>query len=150
MYLNAILLSANISDHKHLTTPVAFRERYAIVPTIRPEQMEVFEEAGQRRLTEKAMALMRELWPAKCAGLSDEELEARVTSGIVAARGFDILSDREICRYLNVLFTFSEFPTPKSHSWTIEILSDVELLSEQKIDRLWIELKERMLSARAT
>lgn len=76
--------------------------------TIRREQLLAM---GGLRLEDfevRALAHVRKFFPEPCRSLGERGTRDLVRRGIERARGYGFTSERDLCKYLNLIFTFGE------------------------------------------
>jgi hypothetical protein len=103
--------------------------------TIRSEQMEVFRAQAERNFEVLAMNHLRELFPSECSALGDEALLEQIRKGVKKARGYGLVTEIHILRYLRLEHVlgagFDEQSDPAR-----EILMDEDFSPETKTEEL--------------
>ncbi len=90
---------------------------------IRRAQLDAFADVALRRFEERAAEHVRRFFPDDAEALGDGDLRAVVRHGVARARGYDITRERDVYRYLNLMFTFGrDFDVDRRLPWAGEAL----------------------------
>jgi len=100
---------------------------------ISPEQIEAFSVNQTKLFYEEMKCHLREFYALEASQLKDEQLLREIRSAVNLAEQYGILSQREICGFLNFYFEFGHsFP---ELPWANEILNDPW---GDKVERLYV------------
>jgi len=92
---------------------------------IRSSQIKTFREQLRRRFEERMVRHLHTYFPEQCAALGDEGTREAIGHGIDRAQAHGIVTERDVCRYLNVMFTFGrDFDSDPRCPWAARILDD--------------------------
>jgi len=105
--------------------------------TIRREQENVLAEDRERRFRVQLAAHLVECFPERCRELGEAQLDEEIRRGIGRARAHGFVGERDLCKYMNLVFTFGrDFDRDAALSWASELL-ELGCLPSQKMDRLY-------------
>jgi hypothetical protein len=111
---------------------------------IRHDQVKALGEYRERAFLARAVRHLHEAFPARCQALGDEEVKRSVGLAMRKARGYGLPREVDILRYLNLMYVFGfDFDTLP---WANEVLADMEISAEPKIE----ELMENAFEAEAS
>jgi len=105
---------------------------------IRPEQMTQLAQAAERDFQQRMGSHLREFFPEQYAGLGEQALRGAVEQAIQKARSYEILAERDICKYADVMSAFGrDFDRDAALGWASSILNDPALRDPTaKVNRL--------------
>lgn len=85
-------------------------------------------------------------FPSECETLGQNRVRDRVRSGIENARRYGVTLERDVCKYIDLMFTFgANFDTEPGSFWAADILNDDSLTNPSvKMDRLFAEAKRHV------
>ena len=107
--------------------------------TIRREQIRAMAAPQIVRFLERACAHVAQYFPDQCAALSDSQIKDAVTHGFERADGYGLETERDLLRYLTLMFVFGrEFDRDPAFPWAARILSGGGTAAE-KTSRLQTE-----------
>lgn len=112
---------------------------------IRREQLQVFSDAMIRSFDERMFVHLHKFFPKRCQVLGDSEVRAWIKAGIAESAEYDIVAERDVSKYLNLMFTFGrDFAKSAETPWAYGILADALAKPAEKIDRLYAAAKNQM------
>ncbi len=95
---------------------------------IRPEQMTQLAQAAERDFQQRMGSHLREFFPEQYAGLGEAAVREAVQEAIQKARSYQILAERDICKYADVMSAFGrDFDRNAALGWASSILNDPAL-----------------------
>ena len=101
---------------------------------LRREQIQAFEDFLLKQFEDRTLAHLREFFPDQCNALDEPQLREGIRSGIRRAEGYGFSSKRDLCKYLNLMFTFGRvFDTDPELPWAAKILN-LQGLPSKKMD----------------
>lgn len=81
---------------------------------------------------------LRKHFPAYCDGLGESLTRQAILEGIGRASEYSIVGDRNVCRFIDLLFAFGPtFDLEPDFAWAREILEDSSVDSAAKMKRLY-------------
>lgn len=106
--------------------------------TIRTEQWEALRAVSVRGFERRMLLHLRKFFPEQCSSLGDDGVTLAVRHGIERAEHYGIRMEREVCKYIDVMFSFGrDFDTDTTLPWAASILTDGGIRSSAaRIDRL--------------
>ena len=104
---------------------------------IREEQLRVLSEYARADLQARMLAHLLRFFPDHCKALGEVKTLALLAHGIERARRYNFDTEAEICKYLNLMFSFGrDFDTEQD--WAARVLSGRERSGQgSRIDRLY-------------
>jgi hypothetical protein len=104
---------------------------------IRPEQLKVLSAYARENLQARMLEHARRFFPAQCKALGELEAQAFIALGVERAKRYNLDTEAEICKYLNLMFSFGrEFDTEQD--WAARVLSGRDRSGQGSvIDRLY-------------
>jgi hypothetical protein len=104
---------------------------------IREAQLRVLSEYARGDLQARMLAHLRRFFPARCAALGERETEDLIAHGVERARRYNLDTEAEICKYLNLMFSFGrDFDTEQD--WAARVLTGRDRgAPDSLIDRLY-------------
>jgi hypothetical protein len=119
------------------STDQAVHARPAGLWPIRSEQLTALSTKQRNNFVEKMVAYLTRTFPQEAANMKDDELLCAVDEAIDSARGYGIISESEIARYLHFTMIWGagfdkrcDFAVPRA------VLTDKVLSGREKLDRL--------------
>ena len=92
---------------------------------IRQQQMETFSNASQVSFEDRMEAHLGRCSPEECRKLGAEGVRGVIRHGIHRARVHGIILERDVCKYIDVMFAFGpDFDSDPKLPWASAILSD--------------------------
>ncbi len=106
--------------------------------TIRKDQMAAFSEAAIRSFVDRMIVHLHKFFPQQCEALGAIKTNEAIQYGIQRAATYSIITERDVCKYIDLMFTFDrDFDTAPHLPWAREILNDQSLEDPTtKINRL--------------
>lgn len=108
---------------------------------VRRAQIEPFKAHLREPFVLRAVAHVREHFPAECAALPPEGLVDVVRDGVVRAEKYGFESERDATRFLNLMFTFGRsFDRDPTLGWATRLLARVGRANPASLmNRLYVE-----------
>jgi hypothetical protein len=108
---------------------------------IRRPQVDILAIPHEQRLRDRLQHHLREQFPDQCTRL-EGSLEDVVEAELVKARGYGLRSERDLCKYLNLVIVFgTEFDqTP----WASRVLSRADRGPTLRINQLYGDALDRI------
>jgi hypothetical protein len=95
---------------------------------IRAEQMQAFSNAATADFENRLAAHLHRFFPEACQSLEEAGVRERIRYGISAAGTYDIMAERDVCKYIDVMFTLGwHFDRDPQFPWAYEILTDASV-----------------------
>jgi len=106
--------------------------------TIRTEQLNALREASVRDFERRMVVHLRKFFPEQCDSLGEDGAKLAVRHGIERAAAYNIRIERQVCKYIDVMFSFGrDFDTDAKLPWASLILTDPAIRSSAaRMDRL--------------
>jgi hypothetical protein len=113
--------------------------------TLSRKHMQVFSAAALESFEDRVLAHLNRCFPEQCKGLSEMALRETIRSGIKRAAKYEIIAERDVCKYIDVMLVFGrDFDNDSELPWARAILSDGTLKRPPaRIDRLYKLAMER-------
>jgi hypothetical protein len=90
---------------------------------IRKEQLRVLDLDKRKRFIAKMLQHVQEFFPTQCALLGENQLREWVEHGINSAASYRIASERDVCKYIDVMIVFGkDFDQDPRLPWAAKIL----------------------------
>jgi hypothetical protein len=102
---------------------------------VRTAQLEALAASAERLFEERLVAHLEKFFPRPCAGLGEAGLRQLCREGIARARTYGLRSERDLCKYLNLMFVFGR-AFDREQSWAAEILR-LRSAPGQRMERLY-------------
>ncbi len=90
--------------------------------SLRAEQVAALSGGAQARFEAKLLAHLEREFPEQCRALGEAELRAVLDHGIARARGYQLLTELEQCKYFNLMFCFGR-DFDREQRWARQILA---------------------------
>lgn len=106
--------------------------------TISDAHMEAFsEQQGKRFEDEMVLHLTRE-FPEEANRVGEDWLREMIREGVQAAEGYNIVLERDVARYLELMLAVSpDFDDNDQTPWAKDILTDGSMTGQEKLDRIY-------------
>ena|SRR5258707_8062168 len=92
--------------------------------TVRKEQMDVLDRDKRKRFVNLMVEHLEKFFPKRCATLGDKQVREWIEQGIDRAASYRIVSERDVCKYLDVMFVFGKnFDHDSQFPWAAKILN---------------------------
>jgi len=117
---------------------------------IRKEQNDELAKVALKRFEDGMVIHLNECFPEECKALGAEATRATIRYGMERAADYDIVSQRDICIYTDVMFVFgTDFDKDPNLPWAGQILSDKSLKDRphEKTDKLYDAALENIETA---
>ena len=114
--------------------------------TIRKEQTEAMRRPLVEQRIVDLVAHVKQDFPEETRGQSDEELYDRIEETLKRAERYDITSDRDVYKYVNISMIYGiDFNEQDETDWTADYLTDQEVTNPtHRMDRLYSEVIRRL------
>jgi hypothetical protein len=111
--------------------------------TIRKEQLQALDRDKRESFVDRMLQHLREFFPGKCDALGENQLRKWIEHGIERAKAYRIVSERDVCKYIDVMIVFGkEFDRDKALPWASKILNGHYSQAGEKIDLLFEAAKQ--------
>jgi hypothetical protein len=106
---------------------------------IRSQQMATFGDASGTSYENRTVVHLRKCFPEQCQKLDENRIRQLITLGIERAQRYGIVTERDVCLYIDLMFMFGEdYDTSPKLPWASEILNDPHRTDpSRKIDYLY-------------
>jgi hypothetical protein len=113
--------------------------------TIRKEQIRVFDEMAMKQFIESMVIHVKKHFPEESKLMDDEQLKNHVRNVISTGKKYELVSERDICKYLNLSMHFGkDFDKNPENEWMITMLMDgSEPNPSIRINKLYKEALKR-------
>jgi hypothetical protein len=109
---------------------------------VRTAQLEALGASVQQHFEERLMAHLERFFPQPCVILGEFGLRQLCQEGIARARAYGLRSERDLCKYLNLMFVFGcDFD--HEQPWAAEILQ-LGSAPGRRMERLYQAALERI------
>ena len=113
---------------------------------IRTDQIATLASSRAATFRQSMLRHIRTHFPAATASFDDHQLEALVSTTIARARRYDLVSEADVCRFLNLAATFGwEFDGDTECAWMQAMLTDPEISAPGDRLRLLVDESVRRL-----
>lgn len=93
--------------------------------TIRKEQLKVFSQNEALKFENRVAAHLRKIFPGQSRILGEEELGNLIEHGIKRARVYEIVAQRDVCKYLDLMMIFGQdFDVDQKLPWVSATLKE--------------------------
>lgn len=117
---------------------------------LRPQQLKALDQSASDRFRAAYREHALKFWPDACAALGAEALEARIDNGVELASEFEITSERDTARFLDLFFVWGDaFPDGPATPWAKEILGDATLDGRLRVHQLSVRTTQELQQAEA-
>jgi hypothetical protein len=108
--------------------------------------LEAFSRQQTQRFEDEMVLHLRREYPAACVKWSEPDLRALIQHGILTARGYNILLEPDVARYVEFMLTIApDFDRSNHTPWAREILTRRRQAGSAKLDAIaarWAEETE--------
>jgi hypothetical protein len=107
---------------------------------IRKEQIDELAKAALRRFEDDMVVHLRKFFAEECESLGEGGTRQVIRYAIEHAADYDIVSQRDVCIYTDVMFAFGrDFDYDPKLPWAAQILNDKSLQGRpsEKVDKLY-------------
>ncbi len=103
--------------------------------------LEAFSRQQIRRFEDEMVTHLRKTHPARSAGMSESDLRALIARGIITARGYDILLEPDVARYIEFMLILApDFDRSDQTPWAAGILTRRRVPGNVKLDAIAAEV----------
>jgi hypothetical protein len=112
---------------------------------IRDEQVSALRRVRQKEYEKRLAAHLRKYFSETCADLGARGLRDAVRYGIHRARSYGIHSERDVVKYLNLMFVFGrDFDTDPRFPWAASMLRSTDYGPTLRINQVYSDAKARI------
>jgi hypothetical protein len=112
---------------------------------IRESQMAALRRDRIARFDYKALAHVRKYFPEQCAAVGDDIALAYVREGLARARSYGLISEYDLLRFLNVMFTLgSDFDSNRQYAWVRPVLDNRAAPATTRMNEIMDEIFVRV------
>jgi hypothetical protein len=112
---------------------------------IRHEQLVALRGVRQKEYERRLAAHLRKHFAETCAALGDQGLGDAVRYGIQRARSYGIQAERDVVKYLNLMFVFGrDFDTDPRFPWAASMLRSTDYGPTLRINQVYSDAKARI------
>jgi hypothetical protein len=107
---------------------------------IRKEQNDELAKAALKRFEDSMVVHLNKFFPEECELLGADGTRQAIRYAVERAAGYDIVSERDVCVYADVMFAFGrDFDHSRNVPWAGQILNDKSLKDKpyEKADKLY-------------
>ena len=107
---------------------------------IRKEQNDELAKAAVKRFEDWMVVHLNKFFPDHCKALGEDGTREAIQYAIKCAAGYEIVSERDVCKYTDLMFTFGrDFDKDPNLPWAGKILNDEALKAQptKKTNRLY-------------
>lgn len=105
---------------------------------LRAEQMEALRAVKLHAFADRLLVHAKHYFPSACRALGEDGTRAHISHAIERARVYDLSTERDLCKYLNLTFSFGrDFDTDPGHAWMGAILRERDSDPSHKLNRLY-------------
>lgn len=95
---------------------------------IRKEQLEAFKRVAVDNYEDRMVVHLKKFFPEQCAELGYAKIRETIQYGIRRAASYGIVAERDVCLYLDIMFTFGrDFDKDSKFPWAQHILNNKAL-----------------------
>ena len=112
---------------------------------IRKEQMKTLGDCMLQEFEDSMVAHVEKFFPGQHATMREAGVREIVRHGIERAEKYNIISERDVCKYIDVMFVYGrDFDVNPKLPWAIRILNDRRPQEpSERVNRLCREVMER-------
>jgi len=104
---------------------------------IREEQREAFRQYMLEKFEYSMLVHLQSSFPEQTEGMTEPHMLDFIRSGIQKAEGYEVVTEGDVQRFLELMLTFSvDFDVNSETPWAAEILGNEHIDGSEKIDRL--------------
>ncbi len=104
---------------------------------LRQAQLEAFSEPQLQDFEDFMVGHLNKWFPDACQALGDDGTRRRIRMGVERAERYDILGRRDVCKYIDVMFTLGPgFDEDPELPWARQILAPRGEAPSEKVDHL--------------
>src|SRR5712692_3621172 len=92
---------------------------------IRKEQLDALSQASLKSFEDRMVIHLNKFFQPQCKVLGDSKLRETIHYGIARAKSYAIISERDVCLYIDLMFAFGrDFDKDTNNCMVHQILSD--------------------------
>ncbi len=116
---------------------------------IRREQMAAFSGAARQSFEDRMVVHLNRFFPAQCEALGESEVRIVISYGIRRAREYGVKAERDVCKYVDIMFTFGrDFDRNPEFPWAGIILKERSYPTpSRRVDHLYDVAMQEVLKA---
>jgi len=96
---------------------------------IRDEQMEALRKGMLGNFEDRMVVHLKKFFPGQCHKLGEEEVRKAIRHGINRAKTYGIVTQRDVSKYLNIMFVFGlNFDEDPRYPWITKIIKKAPAL----------------------
>lgn len=112
---------------------------------IRNDQMSQLSDHMKKSFEDRMVKHLNDHFPHKTQPMGEEAVRKSIRKGIERADGYFVERERDVAKFVNLMFLIHpEFEMQPEMAWSKAILQDRTLAGEQKINKLYAELPDRL------
>lgn len=112
---------------------------------IRDEQLVALRGVRQKEYERRLASHLRKYFSETCAALGERGLGDAVRYGIQRARSYGIQAERDVAKYLNLMFVFGrDFDTDPCFPWAASMLRSTDYGPTLRINQVYSDAKARI------
>jgi len=93
-------------------------------------QMQALSRAAEKSFEDRMFAHVSKHFQKRCSRLGEEGVREWIRHGMDRARSYDIVSERDVCKYIDVMFVYGrDYDTSPKHPWAGKVLNDPRRMS---------------------
>ncbi len=118
---------------------------------IRKEQLDALAQSSLKSFEDRMVVHLNKFFQPQCKVLGDAKLRETIHYGIARAKSYAIISERDVCKYIDLMFAFGrDFDKDPNYSLAQQILMDKAIPDPtQRINMLFETALERLRQAAA-
>lgn len=112
---------------------------------IRDEQLSALRGVRQKEYEKRLASHLRKHFAEACDELGEEGLRDAVSYGIKRAKSYGIMVERDVVKYLNLMFVFGrDFDTDPRFPWAASMLHSEDYGPTLRINQVYSDAKARI------
>jgi len=112
---------------------------------IRDEQLVALRGIRQKEYEKRLAAHLRKYFSETCTKLGEQGLRDAVRYGIQRAKAYGIQAERDVAKYLNLMFVFGrDFDTDPRFPWAASMLRSTDYGPTLRINQVYSDAKARI------
>ena len=117
---------------------------------IRKSQMSAFEQQMRKSFEDRMVAHLKKFFPDKVRPLEEDALRGSIREGVEKADGYFVTREVDVARFIDLKFALApDFDELEEMSWAREILDDTSISGQDKIERIYEALPDRLRALQA-
>lgn len=99
--------------------------------------MEAFSKQQRKRFEDEMVLHLTREFPEEANRVGEDWLREMIREGVQSAEGYNILLERDVARYLELMLAISpDFDDSDKTPWAKDILTDERMTGQEKLDRI--------------